>query len=1152
MLLCIPLNLELYALPYYVQYAIQGDGSVQATMKNHNQMKTSLWIEISRYKVRPVKLLLTMKLCLIFLLSTFLHAYADGFAQERVSLKVEGADLKTILTQIEKRTSYRFLYNPAILQKAGKINLVAVNEVVTHVLDQVFTATQIKYTFVGNKLIVLADADENFAPPLEVKGKITDANGNPLPGASVVIKGSKTGTAADSEGNFSLTVPDNAVLIITAVGYAAQELPVAGRATLDIQLIAASGSGLNEIVVIGYGTASRRDLTGSIAKISGEEIASRPNPNPVASLQGLVAGVSVVNSGNPGQEPDIRIRGTNSINGAKPLYVVDGILNDNIDFLNPNDIESMEILKDPSSLAIFGVRGANGVIAITTKKGKAGKLAINLSTNTGFKRLADRIDYVDAAEFKQLYQEQEVNDNIPQALRFNFAPWTGNTDWVDAMLRTGYFSNTNLSVSQGTEKNKFYAGVGYTMDQGVIKHQQLQRYFINISDEVRLHKNIKLGMNLNFMRQRLPFSQANGLLFDARRVLPITPTMDPSGNYFTELAIQSAQIGNPLMNLEHKWDKELTYENRYLGSVYVDFNFLRKFNFRSTFYADQSIQESNRYNPIIYVFNPSVGPAGSIFVDRNNRLTSVNQSQQRWNKYQQDHILTYKNAWGDHSFTGTAGFTTVFNNYSGIFGSVSQRSDGDSIGNDRRFWHLNTLQGDPTTRRANSSQWENAVAGILFRGLYNYQNKYYLNASFRRDGSSQISPNERWQNYYSVGGAWEVTRENFFQDQNIFDFLKVKGSWGVLGSQNVPGGNPYPFYPGLIQGNTAVFGSTIAPAFSQAYIPDRNLRWESVESWEAGFEANMFRNRLHFEAVYYYKNTRDILAFQRVTGSPQPTLTNVGAMRNRGIEMSAAWTQQFNRDFKVVLSGNFTTFNNLVLQADEIPASEERPNRTISGQPIGYFFGYVVEGVYQSYADKLRSPAVVGYDYGPGDLKYKDINGDGVINTEDRTFIGNPTPDFAYGFSVNGSYKRFEFGVDFQGVYGNEIYRYWGSSELPFTQFNFPQFRMNRWTGPGTSNFEPAITATKPINRLPSTYGIEDGSYFRIRNINLGYNFNIAGNMASVIKGIRVFANVQNLKTWKRNSGYSPEFGGSTTSFGIDNGDGPMPYIVTGGFNVNF
>jgi TonB-linked SusC/RagA family outer membrane protein len=1099
------------------------------------------------------KTLLVMKLSTLLLLSTFLQVYADGFTQQRVTLSLESADLKTVLNQIEKRTQYRFLYNPAILSKSGKYTVKATNEYVPSLLDKIFEGSFISYKIVNENLVVLAQGVSDIPMPQELKGRVTDAEGKPIPGASITVKGTKTGTAADAGGNFTITVPDNAVLVFSALGFTTMEMPVAGRTSFDIVMVATNaGIGLDEVVVIGYGTASRRDLTGSIAKISGEEIAFRPNPNPVASLQGLVAGVSVVNSGNPGQEPDIRIRGTNSINGAKPLYVVDGILNDNIDFLNPNDIESMEILKDPSSLAIFGVRGANGVIAITTKKGRAGKLTINFNTNTGVKRLVDRIDYVDAAGFKELYQEQQANDNIDPALRFNFAPWTGNTDWIEEMTRTAFFSNSNLSVQQGTDKNKFYAGIGYTLDQGVIKNQDLQRFFINITDEVKLHKDIKLGVNLNFMRQKLPFSQANGLLFDARRVLPITPTMDPTGTYFTELAIQSAQIGNPLMNLENKWDKELIYENRYLGNIYLDFNFLRKFNFRTTFYADQSIQDTRRYNPIIHVFNPSVGPAGSVFVDRSNRLTSVDQSQQRWNKYQQDYILTYKNKWNDHNFTGTAGFTTLYNNFNGIYGSVSQRADGDSIGNNQRFWHLNTMLGDPTTRRANSSQWENSIAGLLFRGLYNYQNKYYLNASFRRDGSSQISPAERWQNYYSVGAAWEVSQEEFFKNQNFFDFLKLKGSWGVLGSQNVPGGNPYPFFPGLIQGNTAVFGNTIAPAFSQSYIPDRNLRWESVAGWEAGFEAYMLNNRFRLEAVYYYKKTKDILAFQRVTGSPQPTLTNIGEMQNQGIELSTSWIQEFSRNFKLVFSGNFTTYNNKVLQVDEIPPSEERPNRTISGQPIGYFYGYVVEGVYQSYADKLKSPAVIGYDYGPGDLKYKDINGDGVINSDDRTFIGNPTPDFAYGFSVNGNYKRLEFGIDFQGVYGNEVYRYWGSSELPFTQFNYGQFRMNRWTGPGTSNWEPALTERKPINRLPSTYGIEDGSYFRIRNVNIGYNFKMSTAPNAVVKGLRVFANVQNLKTWNQNLGYTPEFGGSTTAFGIDDGNGPMPMVITGGLNVTF
>lgn len=1094
-----------------------------------------------------------MKLTIAMLLFVCLNTYADGFSQKRISIKLESVEMKQALQQIEKKSQYRFLYNQNVLKSAGKVSVNANNELLLSVLNQMFEGTGISYKLLDGELIVLSSADVEAPAPQTVRGKIADAEGKPIPGASITIKGTKTGTAADAEGNFSISVEDNATLIISAVGYTTQEVAVAGRANFNFSMTTSSNANLNEVVVIGYGTASRRDLTGSITKISGKEVAFRPNPNPVASLQGLVAGVSIVNSGTPGAQPDIRIRGTNSINGARPLYVIDGILNDNLDFINPNDIESIEILKDPSSLAIFGVKGANGVIAVTTKRGKAGKLAVNLNTNTGIKRLTDVISMANAAQFKELFQEQEVNDNIPQNERFNFGPWNGNTDWVDEMTRTAIFTNTNLSVAMGTEKNKFYVGAGYTLDQGVIDHQQLQRYFLNISDEARIGKNIRLGFNVNAMRQRLPFSRANGLLFDARRILPITPVKDPTGQYFTELAIQNAQITNPQLELQNEWNLERTYENRYVGNIYIDINFLKHFNWRSTFYADQSIQQTNLYNPILFTWNPSIGgPDGSVFVDRNNRQTSVNQNTQRWNKYQQDHILSYKNSFGDHNISGTAGITTFFTNYNGLFASSRQSPNGDPIPNDPRFWFVENGFEDPASRRSSTNQWENAVVGLLVRGLYNYQNKYYLNASFRRDGSSQISPSQRWQNYYSVGAAWEMTRENFMSGQRLFNFLKIKGSYGVLGSQNVPGENPYPFFPGLIQGNTAVFGNIIAPAFSQAYAPDRNLRWERVGGWEAGFEANLLNNQLHVEAVYYNRRTSDILAFQRVTGNPQPTLTNVAEMTNQGIELSAGWTQKLSRDLTFTINGNFTTFNNKVIAADELPASEERPNRTISGFPVGYFFGYVVEGVYQSYADKLGSPTVVGFEYGPGDLKYKDINGDGRITTDDRTLIGNPTPDFAYGFSTILNYKGFDLGIDFQGVYGNEVYRFWGSSELPFTQFNFGSFRMDRWRGEGTSNWEPQMTAKRPINRLPSTYGIEDGSYFRIRNVNLGYNFGVRGLEKVKITNLRMFANIQNLKTWARNSGYTPEFGGTTTSFGIDNGDGPMPMVITFGLNVSF
>ena len=392
------------------------------------------------------------------------------------------------------------------------------------------------------------------------------------------------------------------------------------------------------------------------------------------------------------------------------------------------------------------------------------------------------------------------------------------------------------------------------------------------------------------------------------------------------------------------------------------------------------------------------------------------------------------------------------------------------------------------------------------------------------------------------------------QSQNLFNYLKLKGSWGSLGNYNTFG-LAYPYYPELQTGSTAVFGNVIAPAYGLAYEPNRELTWESVDAKEVGLEFGLLKNRLTGEFAYYNKLTKDLLAFVDL-GPAGTRLDNIGEILNRGFELSSTWSNNIGKDFSYSVSGNFTTYHNEVKSLPsgaKLNASEERPNQTEEGFPIGYFYGYVVDGIYQSYADKLASPPMnLGNNYGPGDLRYKDINGDGVVDSEDRTMIGNPTPDFTYGGAITVNYKGFDLGIDVNGVYGNEVYRYWGSSELPFTKFNYPAFKLNRWHGEGTSNWDPILGDSHTTNRLPSTYGVEDGSYFRIRNLQLGYNFRPQLLQNINIKSLRIYANVQNLKTFKNNSGYSPEFGGSPTSFGIDDGTGPIPMVITGGINVSF
>lgn len=1094
----------------------------------------------------PKKPLLIMKLTLILAVFCTVQATA-GLNAQNITLKVNDTEIAKVLNSIEKQGSYRFLFNSRLKDLKQKVSANFTDAEITEVLQKLFTGTSLSFIKLENNLVAIRSNDPAESD-ITITGKVTGEGGEGIPSASVSVKGTTRGTVTDYNGNFSISVPANATLIISAIGFNTVEIPVNNQQVINVKL-EQSTKKMDEVVVIGYGVANRRDLTGSIAKVSGKDIADKPNINPIASLQGRVAGLYIVNSGTPGAAPDIRLRGTSSFGQVRPLFIIDGIFNDNIDFLNPNDIESMEVLKDPSSLAIFGIRGATGAIVITTKKAKAGQMNINFSSTFGAKYLAqrDRIAMVDANGFKTLWDEEQANNGVPLNQRFNYAPWTGNTNWVDEMLRTGLFVSNNLSVTASTEKNKFYMGLGYVVDEGVVKNERLNRMFININDELKLNKNLKVGFTLNSMRQRLPYSRANGLLFDARRVLPITPVKNSDGTWY-DLAIQGGQIANPLMNLEEKWDKERRTEFRNVGSVYAEVNFLRNFTFRSTFYADMSNLESRTYNPLINIYNPVID---STFISGFNFLTSVDQNNERWSKFQQDHVLTFKKNFGDHGITTTAGFTTFYESYRGLFGRVQQSPTTDPIPDDPRFWYVSSGFGDPQSLRSSSSQWERSNAAFLARALYNYKGKYLLNASFRRDGSSAF-PNNYWNNFFSVGAAWEITKESFMDNQKFFNFLKLKASIGTLGVQNTLG-LAYPAFPAIRAANSAVFGSNLIPSYTRSYEPDRDLNWERIQAKEVGVEFVALNNRLTFEAAWFDRLTTNLLAFQSspVTGT---RLGNIGDVRNRGIEATASWTYQISKDQSLIISGNITTLNNKVetLPSDgRLTSGEERPSVTEVGLPIGYFYGYVVEGVYQSFADKLASPTVVGYDYQPGDLKYRDLNGDGKIDANDRQLIGNPTPDLIYGFSVNYKYKGFDAGIDFQGVYGNEIYRYWGSSELPFTRFNYPEFRLNRWTGPGTSNFEPSVS-NRPINRLPSTYGIEDGSFIRIRNLQIGYNINPNALKKASIKSFRIFANAQNLITWKRNSGYSPEFGGSPTQFGIDNGDGPIPVIITAGINVNF
>ena len=981
-----------------------------------------------------------------------------------------------------------------------------------------------------------------FAQEKTVTGVVTDSFNEPLIGASIVVQGTTNGVITDLDGKYSIKVTPGATLQFSYVGMEKQSIKVGNQSIINVQLKDDSQM-LAETVVIGYGSAKKRDLTGSITNIKGDEIANKPVANPLSALQGKVAGVQVINSGRAGEDPEIRVRGTNSINGYKPLYVVDGLFNDNINFLNPQDIESMEILKDPSSLAIFGVRGANGVIIITTKKAKVGQTRVNINGSFGFKSVPNQIEMVDAAGFKELYNKQLRNEGNPE---FDFTGWNGNTNWQDEIFQTGFITNNNVSITGASEKHSFYLGAGYAYEQGNIKNEKYSKITLSVSNEYKLTDNFRVGFQFNGARI-LPADTKT--VTTAVRATPVATVFnDQYGLYTTLPEFQKAQMNNPMVDVDLKANTTRAENYRGSGNVYAEWDFLKHFQFKAMFSMDYASNNSRKFTPIIQVYDASA--EGNI-VTLGDGKTGVSQAKQTEMKTQSDYLLTYTNTWGDHSLTATAGFTTYYNKLENL-GAARAQGVGLVIPDNPDKWYVSI--GDAGTSTNESTQWERATVSMLGRILYNYKGRYLFNGSFRRDGSSAFSyTGNQWQNFYSVGAGWLISEEEFMKDITWLDMLKLKGSWGTLGNQNLD--KAYPAEPLLSNAYSAVFGtpSAIYPGYQLSYLPNATLRWEKVEAWEVGAEANFFRNRLHLEGVYYKKTTKDLLAEVPGISGTVPGIGNLGSIENKGIELAINWRDQIG-DWNYSIGGNLTTIKNKVLslvqEGYSIISGDKSQSYTMAGFPIGYFYGYKVEGVYQNQAEIDNSPKNTLATVTPGDLKFVDVDGNGEITPADRTMIGDPTPDVTYGINFSVGYKNWELGVDMMGQAGNEIYRTWDNYN--WSQFNFMKQRLNRWHGEGTSNSQPLLNMKHTINNLNSEYYIEDGSFFRIRNVQLAYNFDKTLLSRIGVQALKLYANIQNLKTWKHNTGYTPELGGTAIAFGVDNGSYPMPVVYTFGFNLTF
>lgn len=682
---------------------------------------------------------------------------------------------------------------------------------------------------------------------ITISGVVTDKTGETVIGASVRVKGQESkGSITDINGKYQIVdVASNATLIFSYIGMREQEIAVNGRSTINVKMEEDSQL-IDEVVVVGYGSAKKRDLTGSIVTVKADEIASKPSTNPLASIQGKVAGVQVVNTGRAGQDPEIRVRGTNSINGFKPLYVVDGLFTDNINYLNTADIESMEILKDPSSLAIFGVRGANGVIIITTKRAKIGKTMVNINSSVGWKVIYDRVGVTNAEEFKMLYNEQLISQGSDP---YDYTQWTGNTDWQNEIFQTGFLTNNNVSITGATDKSKFYLGLGYVMEEGSIKTEKLNKFTVNLNSEYSVTDFLRFGFQLNGVRAKYP--DAKGV-DGALKAAPIAPTHDlESGLIHTLPDFQRAQVWNPLIETELRGAHNKSENYRVAGNVFGEIDILKNLTFKATFSMDYASSQGRSYSPLIYVYNPDVEGGKERLTERE----SVNQSKSTSLAAQSDYVLTYLGQFGNHGLTLTAGLTTNYNESSSLSGGRSQLAGyGILVGDDPDRWWLSTID-DVSTATNGGSQSDRFTMSYLFRVLYNYKNRYLLNASFRRDGSSVFyKTGNTWDNFYSFGAGWVMTEEKFMQNQNVINFLKLKGSWGVLGSQNT--GSSYPAYATIVSSGSAVFGDNIIAGKGPNKLISPTLGWERNYSWEVGFDMHMFNDRLQLSPVYYNKTTK--------------------------------------------------------------------------------------------------------------------------------------------------------------------------------------------------------------------------------------------------------------------------------------------------------
>ncbi len=982
-------------------------------------------------------------------------------------------------------------------------------------------------------------------PPIQmgktISGKIVNASGEPLVGVTVGEKNTSNATTTDGGGNFKLTVPRNAILEITHVGYANQEISVSGKTNFQVKLQTAEVT-MSDIVVVGYTSQKKSSLTGAISAVNMEDVDKRRVPDVAQLLQGQVAGVQVTQStGAPGDGINITIRGVGTIGSSSdPLFIVDGLPTTSISFINPADIQSMTVLKDAAAAAIYGARASGGVIVIVTKSGRKGKSSIDINYYSGIQKVANLPTMLNATQYMNKMEESWNNSGYSGT-----NPYTAdksrtdlaNTDWLHELFVTGKSQNLQVSASGGSDKVQYLLSGGYYKQNGIViyNNDQYERLSFRANVNANVTDRFTVGTNLqisNTTQDKISSSgDAPGVVRHAFIRPPVIPVFkDPSdptysvADPYTDLPFYSQNVAanggswnggankyefgsNPLAIAYFTNDKRYNFKT--FGSVFAEFAFLRnkELKLRSNLGLDLNMTHNKAFNQN-YGDDDGGGSSLDQGTGRQNRPTNLNEDRGEDATITWTNTLNYTKRINEHSFNVLVGSEFITNHSSGIGASRARYSNTNSA---FQYIDFGSYPQD-LWNGGSASQW--ALFSLFGSANYNYNNRYFATASLRRDASSQFAANNQEAYFPSASVGWRISQEAFMQDVSWLSDLKLRASTGKLGNQS-----------GLSNYNSLAIYDPLGTLLRYGN-PD--LKWETTSQNNIGLDLSMFKNRISVSVDYFKKTTSDLLlplSLPTVVGDVQPTIVNAGVVDNKGFELSLGYKNN-DHAFKYYINGNLATVTNMVVKLDpNLPSIYGQVSKTEAGHPLNSFYGFKMTGIYQN--QKEIDDYLTGAphpDVKPGDIKFADLNGDGIINDNDRAYIGNPNPRLTYGANLSASFKGFDLSVLVQGVSGVEKYNDLKKIiDYDTRPFNHTTATLSAWHGEGTSNTIPRSTFNDNGSSRVSSIFVEDASYLRLKNIEIGYTINAPGKASSVFQNVRLYVSAQNLWTKTNYTGLDPE-----------------------------